>query len=110
MAPLSRGSGEDEIPLTAVEEALTLVTCIAATGGDRLPRPRVGWEHSAFAALLSDGHVVTWGSRLFGGCSDSAQGHLCNVTAIQALRLDSGGFVALCGDGTVVPWGIPFEI
>ena len=36
-ASVSWGEGEDEIPWTAVKQDLTSVTCIAATGGDRLP-------------------------------------------------------------------------
>ena len=93
-----------------MKKDLTSVTCIAATGGDRLPLPEIGGDYSAFAALRSDGSVVTWGSRQFGGQTASVQEKLENVTAIQALRQDSGGFVAVRADGKIVHWGVPFEI
>ena len=70
---VSWGEGEDEIPWTAMKKDLTSVTCIAATGGDRLPLPEIGGDYSAFAALRSDGSVVTWGSRQFGGQTASVQ-------------------------------------
>ena len=38
----------------------------------------------AFAAILRDGTVVTWGMPSFGGNSDDQQAHLTNVKQIQA--------------------------
>ncbi|MBN2865405.1 MAG: cadherin-like domain-containing protein, partial [Thiotrichales bacterium] len=68
-------------------------------------------SNSAFAALKSDGSVVSWGNATNGG--DSA---LRNNTFVSSanLFLDSGvvsivatsnGFAALKNDGTVVSWG-----
>ncbi|GIQ97663.1 MAG: hypothetical protein CM15mP3_06970 [Candidatus Poseidoniales archaeon] len=54
----------------------------------------------AFAALKSDGSVVTWGSNIdtFGGDISS------NVVEIYST---SGAFAGLKSDGSVVTWGSP---
>ena len=57
-------------------------------------------SHSAFAAILGDGSVVTWGRT----DSSAVQAQLKNVQQIQASR---GAFAAILGDGTVVTWGVP---
>ena len=56
----------------------------------------------AFAALLGDGCVVTWGHADAGGDSSVVQGQLKNVQQIQASH---GAFAAIVGDGSVVSWG-----
>ena len=56
----------------------------------------------AFAALRSDGRVVTWGSSRYGGDSTSVKNELRDVKTIVASR---GAFVALRSDSTVVTWG-----
>ncbi|CAE7297289.1 sol [Symbiodinium sp. KB8] len=56
----------------------------------------------AFAALLGDGSVVTWGCLSSGGCSGAVQDQLKNVQHIQATEL---AFAAIRGDGSVVIWG-----
>eukprot|EP00439_Symbiodinium_sp_Y106_P008321 s90_g1.t1 len=56
----------------------------------------------AFAAILGDGSVVTWGSTRSGGDSSSVQDQLKNVQQIQA---SSGAFAAILGDGSAVTWG-----
>jgi hypothetical protein len=65
----------------------------------------------AFAALKSDGSVVTWGHRGRGGDSSSAgagagvQEQLrCDV---QYLYSTSGAFAAVKTDGSIVTWGDP---
>ena len=40
----------------------------------------------AFAAILGDGSVVTWGDAAYGGDSSEVQGQLRNVQQIQASR------------------------
>ena len=57
---------------------------------------------SAFAAVLGDGSVVTWGDSWYGGDSSAVQGQLRNVQHIQA---SASAFAALLGDGSVVTWG-----
>ena len=57
---------------------------------------------NAFAAILGDGSVVTWGLAGFGGDSRAVQGQLKNVQQIQA---NGGAFAAILGDGSVVTWG-----
>ena len=57
---------------------------------------------SAFAALLGDGSVVTWGGAQIGGDSSAVQDQLKNVQQVQA---SSGAFAAIRADGSVVTWG-----
>ena len=54
----------------------------------------------AFAAILEDGSVVTWGRVGMGG--DSSAVWLKNVEQIQATWY---AFAAILGDGSVVSWG-----
>ena len=56
----------------------------------------------AFAAILDDGSVVTWGSTRSGGNSHEVEKLLRDVQQIQA---SSGAFAAILGDGSVVTWG-----
>ena len=56
----------------------------------------------AFAAILGDGSVVTWGLADDGGDSSAVQDQLKNVQQIQA---SFGAFAAILGDGSVVTWG-----
>ena len=51
----------------------------------------------AFAAILGDGSVVSWG-----GNSSAVQDQLKNVQQIQATKQ---AFAAILGDGSVVTWG-----
>ena len=61
-------------------------------------------SRGAFAAILGDGSVVTWGNAELGGDSSAVQGELRNVQQIQACRR---AFAAVLADGTVVTWGLP---
>ena len=58
----------------------------------------------AFAALLSDETVVTWGHPNFGGDSSRVHEKLQNVQQIHAT---SAAFAAQLGNGTIVAWGDP---
>ena len=58
--------------------------------------------HQAFAAILADGSVVTWGDASFGGDSSVVQDQLRDVQQIQA---SGHAFAAILGDGSVVTWG-----
>ena len=53
----------------------------------------------AFAAILADGSVVTWGR---GGDSSAVQDQLRNVQQVHAT---SFAFAAILADGSVVTWG-----
>ena len=57
---------------------------------------------AAFAALLGDGCVVTWGSAKCGGDSSAVQDQLKNVQQVQASKQ---AFAAILADGSVVTWG-----
>ena len=57
---------------------------------------------SAFAAILEDGSVVTWGCADTGGDSSAVQCQLRSVQQVQATR---GAFAAILEDGSVVTWG-----
>lgn len=57
---------------------------------------------SAFAAVLKDGTVVTWGDKECGGDSSSVKTSLRRVHKIFST---SRAFAAILEDGTVVTWG-----
>ncbi|CAE6939190.1 unnamed protein product [Symbiodinium sp. CCMP2592] len=57
---------------------------------------------SAFAAIRSDGCVVTWGAPECGGDSSAVQKRLIRV---QEIRASEGAFAAILADGEVVTWG-----
>ena len=57
---------------------------------------------AAFAALRTDGSVVTWGDASSGGESSAVQDRLKNVQQIQASEVS---FAAILQDGSVVTWG-----
>ena len=71
-----------------------------ATGGQEPFLASQGRD--AFAAILDDGSVVTWGHALRGGDSSAVQDQLKNVHNIQASAF---AFAAVLGDGSVVTWG-----
>jgi alpha-tubulin suppressor-like RCC1 family protein len=58
----------------------------------------------AFAAILADGSVVSWGDPDHGGDCSRVQCQLNNVQQIQAAR---SAFAAILADGSVVAWGLP---
>ena len=88
---------------SAVKEELRNVQHIIGTRCDF-----VGYEQGclsndgAFAAILGDGSVVTWGSPGCGSDSSSVQHQLQGVKYIAAT---AQSFAALLQDGSVVTWG-----
>ncbi|MFW1392068.1 Ig-like domain-containing protein [Vibrio parahaemolyticus] len=58
--------------------------------------------NQSFAALKTDGSVVTWGNSNHGGNSSAVQGQLVDVEKIFST---GSAFAALKPDGTVVTWG-----
>ena len=58
-------------------------------------------SEGAFAAILGDGSVVTWGS-VDGGDSSAVHDQLQNLQQIQASVV---AFAAILGDSSVVTWG-----
>ena len=56
----------------------------------------------AFAAMLGDGSVVTWGDADSGSGSIAVQGQLKTVQQIQA---SERAFAAILDDGSAVTWG-----
>ena len=59
-------------------------------------------SHGAFAAILTDGSVVTWGRPGLGGDSRAVQDQLKGVQQILASHQ---AFAAILTDGSVVTWG-----
>ena len=59
-------------------------------------------SQSAFAALLADGSVVSWGATDSGGDCRAVQDQLKDVQQIQA---SAQAFAAVLADGSVVVWG-----
>lgn len=56
----------------------------------------------AFAAILADRSVVTWGHPACGGDSSAVQHQLSDVLTIQAAGF---AFAAVLADGAIVTWG-----
>ena len=52
----------------------------------------------AFAAVLCDGSVVTWGDAFAGGDSSA-------VNNVQQIQANFEAFAAILDDGSVVTWG-----
>ena len=63
---------------------------------------QISATHSAFAAILADGTVVTWGGSTCGGNSSRVQHQLTNVQEVHGGR---EAFAAIRADGSVVTWG-----
>ena len=59
-------------------------------------------ENAAFAAILGDGCVVSWGNHLCGGDSSDFRDQLKSVQAIHACE---DAFAAVLEDGSLVAWG-----
>ena len=72
-----------------VKKTLGKVLQLQSTGG-------------AFAAILEDGLVVTWGDKVYGGDSSNVQHKLKQVRQIHG---NSVAFAAVLADGSVVTWG-----
>ncbi|CAE7808777.1 kidins220b, partial [Symbiodinium sp. KB8] len=68
-----------------------------------ITRVKVQASGFAFAAILGDGSVVTWGNPVFGGHSSAVQDKLKNVQQIQASAYN---FAAILADGSIVTWGM----
>ena len=58
----------------------------------------------AFAALLGNGRVVTWGNADLGGDSSAVQGELKDQT-VKKIYSTPKAFLALLGNGRMVKWG-----
>ena len=56
----------------------------------------------AFAAILADGSVVTWGNPVTGGTCIHVQSQLRRVSQIQAT---DRAFAAITEGGSIVAWG-----
>ena len=72
--------------------------------GDLINLRKIQVTRRAFAALLADGSVITWGAPDCGGDSSAVKNRLRNVQQIQAT---SFAFTALLADGSLVTWGNP---
>ena len=106
----NRGAGGDnssvQYQLKGVQHIHTTWGAFAAIlasqlkGVQQIQASRMG----AFAAILEDGSVVTWGRADCGGVSSSVQDQLRGVQQIQAAKQ---AFAAILADGSVVTWGDP---
>ena len=94
----SYDEGSDTSTYTAVSSSLlsSNVSKIFSNGG-------------AFAAVKSDGSVVTWGSAYYGGDSSSASSGLSSgvveIVGTISSFWNKGAFAARKSDGSVVAWG-----
>ena len=90
---------------SAVRDQLRGVQQIQATGqvsAEILEDGSAESPGAAFAAILEDGSVVTWGDRGYGSDTSAVRDQLKDVLKIQAT---SSAFVAILADGSVVTWG-----
>jgi hypothetical protein len=60
--------------------------------------------YAAFAAMLADGSVVSWGDPRKGGDSSAVQDQLTTVKQIHGTY---GAFAAILACGSIVTWGEP---
>ena len=68
------------------------------------PAPNVQATSAAFAAILADESVVTWGDPHFGGDNSAVQEQLKGVQHVQKTL---AAFAAILSEGSVVTWGSP---
>ena len=68
----------------------------------QIAQTRTEGSYFAFAAILGDGTVVTWGDAECGGDSSAVHSQLHNACRIQATQR---AFAAVLVDGSVVIWG-----
>jgi hypothetical protein len=61
--------------------------------------------YGAFAAVMKDGSVVTWGDSNYGGDSSLVQAEL--KQGVDTIYSNYGAFAAKMQDGSVVTWGNP---
>ena len=91
---------------SSVLDAATALKESGLQSGDtltlKLSSFQVRGHGSAFAAILGDGSVVTWGDADDGGDSSAVQAQLKDVQQIKATM---NAFAAILGDGSVVTWG-----
>jgi len=80
----------------------TVATGAVITTGNGSQFPNYG----AFAALKSDGSVVTWGGASSGGDSSSVAASLSS--GVTAVFSNGDSFAALKSNGSVVTWGSPY--
>ncbi|GAB1146378.1 MAG: hypothetical protein SwBeaBPW_06670 [Shewanella algae] len=87
--------GEDAFGQTTQEYVTAKVSRVGKIYGN----------NGAFAAMLGDGSVMTWGGAIFGGDSSAVAGQLSSGVS----KIYTGGmsFAALKDDGSVVTWGDP---
>ncbi|WP_345869931.1 Ig-like domain-containing protein [Shewanella algae] len=87
--------GEDAFGQTTREHVTAKVSRVGKIYGN----------NGAFAAMLGDGSVITWGGAIFGGDSSAVAGQLSSGVS----KIYTGGmsFAALKDDGSVVTWGDP---
>lgn len=61
-------------------------------------------NEAAFAALMADGTVVTWGNARMGGDQGKAK-HRLQSGEVERIYANSGSFAAVMENGDIVTWG-----
>jgi len=89
---------------------ITTATCSPQTVsytylGGFLPITTIASAGTAFAALRSDGSVITWGLGIFGGDSSSVSSALDGSISVSSIYATDRAFAALRSDGSVITWG-----
>eukprot|EP00435_Cladocopium_sp_Y103_P024102 s632_g5.t2 len=92
----------------AVQDNLGSVQLVQGTRSPvfYVPSDEPEYRAGAFAAILEDGSVVTWGDPMCGGDSSAVSAQLRNAQQVQAT---CSAFAAILADGSVVTWGDHLE-
>ena len=88
-----------------LDDELTVMAAKLEAGNSltlQLRKVQIQASYGAFAAILTDGSVVAWGNKAYGGNSRAVQDQLKGVQQIQASKY---AFAAILTDGSVVTWG-----
>lgn len=88
----------------SVEQAATVVSSSIAVSRPGATNHEVR-NRGAFAALKTDGSVVTWGNNEYGG--DSSAVAVSLRSGVRQIFSSEYAFAALKADGSVITWGAP---
>lgn len=88
----------------SVEQAATVVSSSIAVSRPGATNHEVR-NRGAFAALKTNGSVITWGYNEFGG--DSSAVAVSLLSGVRQIFSSNYAFAALKADGSVITWGAP---
>ena len=96
---------QDRLRWLTAQSSVATWCCGADSSKVQIKVEKLQANNFAFAAIMSDGSLVSWGSVGLGGDSSKVQDQLQNVQEVQGT---SEAFAAILADGSVVTWGNEF--